>query len=102
MCCHRRIIFACGHYVWGPIVRPCPDEKAFHQGKLDMGCNQMWSDVLTTVHTTPKCKKCAAAEAKTGAQVAVIKEKIRLLHELVDKISQHKAKPTASMKLSTC
>lgn len=86
MCFHRRVLFRCNHFVWLGISRSCDTEKEFKRGKTDVGCTVMWSHGFDTVRVQLKCPSCTAAEERDGFKLEVLKDRISVLKEYLQRI----------------
>ncbi|KAJ4290128.1 putative endonuclease lcl3 [Collariella sp. IMI 366227] len=81
MCYHRRLLFACSHYAWLNLTRPCVVEKSFSRGKTDVGCAVKWSHGFDTIRVQKDCPKCAATREDDSFRLSVIKDQIQALKE---------------------
>ncbi|KAK3495634.1 SNase-domain-containing protein [Neurospora crassa] len=87
MCIHHRLIYRkCGHFTWLGITKKCQSERNFDQGKIDEGCNVMWTHPLSTYRVDRCCESCALERARTDRAIDEIRGRIQLTRELLAKI----------------
>ncbi|KAL0475427.1 hypothetical protein QR685DRAFT_466291 [Neurospora intermedia] len=87
MCIHHRLIYRkCGHFTWLGITKKCQSERNFDQGKIDEGCNVMWTHPLSTYRVDRCCESCAVERATTDRAIDEIRGRIQLTRKLLAKI----------------
>jgi hypothetical protein len=81
MCFHRRLVFACSHYAWLGLTRPCELEQSFDRGDVDTGCSAMWSHGFDTVRVQDNCARCTKAQKSHSYRFGIVKDQIAVLKE---------------------
>jgi hypothetical protein len=99
MCIHKRIVFACNHFVFTQEVRPCEVEVAFLNGHLSASCDTMFAHPLHSVLVQKQCRECAKKKLGLDKTTKILRIALSELREIIEHLERKQGLKQPSGKL---
>ena len=96
MCYHKRQVYICGHFGWGPEVRPCAAQNAaqqdFREGKISKQCDIMFAHPAQSIKLQILCQNCENKKMKTEGTMSKVKLAMKQLNDSISRLKAGEAR----------